>query len=377
MLLPSRACCLVAVLVASASAARAATVIEKIDSLGGLYSFGNGVNDAGSVTGLLWLPDGTRRAFLYVPGSGGVPQTLDTLGGHFAGGSGINNAGKIVGGSTFGDESTGGPFLYSDGSTQFLGTLGGVNGGAHSINESGMITGGSSGRAFLYTGTPGVDGHMVDLGSLAGTESVGNGINASGQVAGTSNSDPLAAAAMRAFRYVGTPGVDGAMQPLGSLGGISSFGMAINDAGQVAGYSGVSLNVAEHAFLYTGTPGQGGAMADLGTLGGPNSRGFGINNLGQVVGESQTAGGVYHAFIYTGGQMIDLDTWLDATDPVAGAHWTLTFASDIGNTGYISGYGIYDGNTRGFLIDGSSLLPEPATLGLLGLGAVTLVRRRR
>ena len=40
------------------------------------------------------------------------------------------------------------------------------------------------------------------------------------------------------------------------------------------------------AFIYTGTPGTDGAMADLGTLGGQGSWGLAINNAGQVTGFS-------------------------------------------------------------------------------------------
>ena len=49
---------------------------------------------------------------------------------------------------------------------------------------------------------------------------------------------------------------------------------------------------ADHAFLYSG-----GAMIDLGTLGGSWSTALGISDTGQVVGRSATADGTEHAFI--------------------------------------------------------------------------------
>ena len=68
---------------------------------------------------------------------------------------------------------------------------------------------------------------------------------------------------------------NGVMTALGTLGGSSSYATALNDAGQVVGYSwtsGASGTPREHAFLYSS-----GVMADLGTLSGAISRGVAIN----------------------------------------------------------------------------------------------------
>jgi probable HAF family extracellular repeat protein len=77
-----------------------------------------------------------------------------------------------------------------------------------------------------------------------------------------------------------------AVYNLGTLGGNSSYGYAVNDTGQVAGYSHTLGNTVRHAFRYDGTPGSGGVMRDLGTLGGTESEAYGINNAGQVAGYS-------------------------------------------------------------------------------------------
>jgi probable HAF family extracellular repeat protein len=78
-------------------------------------------------------------------------------------------------------------------------------------------------------------------------------------------------------------------------------GVAINDAGQVAGTQNPGVHPADQpparAMLYT--PGVG--VQDLGTLGGTRSEAYALNELGQVVGYSTNAYGVPHAFLWTPG----------------------------------------------------------------------------
>ena len=83
--------------------------------------------------------------------------------------------------------------------------------------------------------------------------------------------------------------------------------------------------------------------------------------------------------------MIDLDTWLNVNNPTEGAKWTLSGASALNNTGWITGTGAYDPDgpggiaaaERAYLLDASSLLvPEPSSLALLML-AVPAARLRR
>jgi probable HAF family extracellular repeat protein len=54
---------------------------------------------------------------------------------------------------------------------------------------------------------------------------------------------------------------------LGTLGGASSFPVAINNAGEIAGWSNPKDSTDVHAFRWDSTSG----MTDLGTLGGPSS----------------------------------------------------------------------------------------------------------
>src|SRR5262245_28242367 len=126
---------------------------------------------------------------------------------------------------------------------------------------------------------------IYNLGALGGTYSRGYAVNNAGQVTGWS--DPSGDTASHAYRYDGTPDSGGAMRNLGTpVGGTYSVGRGINNAGQVAGQSGNAGAGAFHAFRYDGTPGSGGVMRDLGTLGGTASAGRAVNNAGQVTGES-------------------------------------------------------------------------------------------
>ena len=82
--------------------------------------------------------------------------------------------------------------------------------------------------------------------------------------------------------------------------------------------------------------------------------------------------------------MIDLDAWLDAENPTQGGYWTLDVAYGLSDTGWITGTGTYNDGAgglsdglRAFLLDANSLVPEPGSLALLGLGGLSLLVRRR
>ncbi len=161
------------------------------------------------------------------------------------------------------------------------------------------------------------------------------------------------------------------MTDLGTLGGSTSGANAINASGQITGvaYTNGTSNY-DHAFLYSN-----GKMTDLGTLGGQNvSVGTGINDSGQVVGYAYASNGLT-AFVDSNGTMTDLNSLIS---PSCGM--TLLEATGINDAGQIIGWGTTNVNdvTQGFLL---TPVPEPSTLVLLGIGAVSLLayawRRRR
>src|SRR4051812_17006260 len=72
-----------------------AEILYSVTDLGA-NSLGNGINNAGQVTGRIRTPNGNVHAFLY---SNGQMMDLGTLGGTLSNGQGINDAGQVVGSS--------------------------------------------------------------------------------------------------------------------------------------------------------------------------------------------------------------------------------------------------------------------------------------
>ena len=177
---------------------------------------------------------------------------------------------------------------------------------------------------------------------------------------------------------------------LGSLGGMYSIGLGVNNSGLVSGFSHLVGNISEHAIV-----GQALSLPqDLDSLGGSYSQAYSINNLGQVVGSAALLGDtVYHAFQWNGGAAPPLVALKDLKALVASGNSRAFSINDKGqatgfsstsvgtehaviwqNTGVITDLGTLDGtgnsygnviNATGEVAGFSSLTGNKATHAVL------------
>jgi len=91
-------------------------------------------------------------------------------------------------------------------------------------------------------------------------------------------------------------------------GAVNEYAFAINDAGVIVGMS--QLGDAGNPSRATRWAHWDAAPTDLGSLGGFNSEAWAINQVGDVVGYSEAASGVRHAMLWTAQTgMVDLNNW--------------------------------------------------------------------
>lgn len=377
------------------SAAAQAYTITNLGTLG-IYSQANGLSANGTAVGYSTLTDGsTNNAFL-TPPSGAI-QDLGTLSGM----AGTNSAAtgiatgavtQVVGYSDTGVGATQHAFLYTAGGVggpadnpqmRDLGTLSGVGTDfslGFGVNALGQVVGvsvnsGGEDHAFRTGPNLNINGATDDLGTLGGINSSATSINAAGQVVGNA---ALNLDVTHAFRTAPNASITAASD-LGTLGGINSNALGINASGQVVGQSDLASAdpnaVSRHAFVWTqgATTGAAGnmQMTDLGSLGG-DSTANGINDAGSIVGFSFLADGtMFDAFLYRNNQMVDLNSLID---PASG--WVLQNATAINNNGQIAGYGLFNGQTRAFLLNAAPEPSAPCVLAI-GLGALGLLAARK
>jgi probable HAF family extracellular repeat protein len=328
--------------------------VADLGSLGGSSAVGYKINNSGTAAGWAQTASGDQRAF--VANSTGF-QDLSPAFSSDTFANGINASGVIVGTSYVNGQAHGTIWTASGSIDLGAGLF------ATGINDAGVVIGGN-GHAFLLA-----NGAYQDLGVLQpGGWSSASGINNNGVVVG----DASVGSGFSGFVWTAGTG----MLPLGGLGGGNSHATGINNSGAVVGTATLASGY-EHAFLSVGA-----MMTDLGTLGGGSSFAYSINDSGTVVGYSWLTGGPDpHAFVYSNGIMLDLNSLLQK-----GSGWELTEAYGINNAGQIVGSGLFNGQVSAFRLDPSnstfqapSAVPEAGTttLVLIGLASLLAVRLRQ
>jgi len=175
-------------------------------------------------------------------------------------------------------------------------------------------------------------------------------------------------------------------------GNTRSQAYAINESGVAVGFAQKFGVEGENKGFRAVRWGATGTASELGLLntdlsGNSSSQAFAINNGSIVVGSSRkyepdgTLIGIHAVYWGLDGIAIDLN---DLIDPTSG--WILTAASALSDTGWIAGQGTFDPDgqggqaayTRQFsLYVAAAAVPEPSTVGLVGLSVVIASARRR
>jgi probable HAF family extracellular repeat protein len=300
-----------------------------------------------------------------------LKKFMEDAGGVNSRGFGINSLNVVVGDAVFvmSIMPVSHAAIFKSGVAVDIGVLPGqVFSRANGINASGQVVGysgpqrdSSQSRAFVWTYQTG----MTDIGTLGGAYAQANAINDSGVITGASQTQgmgPMVTTHAFLYRMPSPPYQRyNRMVDLGVLGGVSSYGTAINSYSHVVGYSTITNNNQQiHAFLHDGAK-----MRDLGSLGGPGNRwgsdvsvALGVNSYDQVVGYTylpvvgempiQQVAFLWRPTANGGGQMINLNRLLYGN----GKNYLVFSATAINDNGQIVGtaYDLRDGNVRAVLL---------------------------
>ncbi len=187
---------------------------------------------------------------------------------------------------------------------------------------------------------------ITDLG-FCGISGHVSAINNAGQVTGWSSYYSGSPERYLAFVWDAVNGRKDLQTPEGK----ESCGNDINDKGQVVGELLDAATRQRCAFIWDEETG----MTELGTLGGSSSKAEAVNNKAQVVGWAETISGRRHAFIWDkAGGMQELGT-------LGGI---ISLATDINDKGQVVGWSsLANGQIRAFLWEQSAGMTNIGTLG--------------
>jgi probable HAF family extracellular repeat protein len=209
----------------------------------------------------------------------------------------VNDKNQIVG---WGGQS--GAWVWQNGVVTALGILpGGTGAQAEDINANGWIVGSSSSssgyRAVLWTPKSGGGYNPpISLGTLGGSSSEGTSINDAGLITGDSKvPGDLVSHAV----YWDT---NRQIHDIHSVQGGETFAFSINSTGDVVGQWNGPTN--QQAFKYTASTG----MVRFAGIGGPPGVAVHVNSSGQFVGWSGASIGSWRATLWDSGTARDLGT---------------------------------------------------------------------
>jgi probable HAF family extracellular repeat protein len=285
-----------------------------------------------SLKGWVWTP---RRGFTILPPPPGFflgrSRAMD-----------INDNGVVAGDGGY---DIGLAWRYENGEYTVTGSVQGMPGAyLGGINEHGDVAGTAKDGSFTTPDYAFVDIHGGPLLSITPGGGRATDVNNNGQVCGYL--DPLSGP-FEAFRWDEAGGV----QPLGTLGLAFSYGLRMNDAGDVVGYALSASGNTSRAWIYTDAQG-------MQTLPAPYlnaSTAVSINNRGHVVGISQRSG-LDLNWLWTGGDSVtDIATLFN---PV-GENVNLISVLDINNAGQIL-VRVFDNNVAEFR---TAILTPPVLTG--------------
>jgi probable HAF family extracellular repeat protein len=273
----------------------------------------------------------------------------------------LNGAGQVAGWMTLSTSSA--AFVYAEGRLRLFQSGDDPTILPAAINDAGVVAGVlPSGVAATMDSTTGT---ITQFGRYGGVGAAFTAISNSGLLAGT-------------ISYPGRANTQafttshGAIQMLQGLGGTAAAPTAVNDTDIVVGQA------SDPAGRYEAVLWQNTTLSVLPVpVGVSDSIANDINNTGETVGIGWVESGT-RALLWSGGQVIDLNTLLPSGSP-----WVLTSATGINDLGQVVGDGTYNGQSIGFLLtpDGvaTSIIPEPATYALpcLATGLLFMGRRGR
>jgi probable HAF family extracellular repeat protein len=297
------------------------TITPLTSPTGYAFSSAHGLNNSGSVAGLLTSSAGGRQAARW------TGTSWQQLGDGEA--SDVNTSGVSVGYLNV-NQSPHATMWQPNGARRDLGALttGGWSQGV-AINDLGVVVGNASQsngtRAFIWQSSTG----MKALSTLGTGNTYAYAINERSEVAGTASGKAVRWNAQRQIQDLGA--------------GANSVAYGINTQGTIVGAT------SDQGFVW-----ENGRLTKLGSSAGVfNATAQAINDNNEIVGGAIMADAdgmpLFHAVAWHNGTMVDLNTRISST-----SGWELNTATGINAQGQIVGNGTYKGQTRAFL-----LTPKP------------------